>query len=570
MLTLLSLLIISPAMAENNAPDAVLPNAIVVDIPPRGFDSIVALLPALIPLDFPVEDQYLEDGLGWGCVVDIWFNLTNVDVSAVVTDAHIIPQDGYLDFSVTLSLAINDAANLFGMDYELVCVEYNCDAYVDPFDVVISSQIYLNVADIDGDGLNELDAYFENFEFDFSDFDGSDVNIENCALGTFEDILGIFGWSIFDLIIGAIGPGLEEGVAAAVPDIEAAIEEAFSQATISETIDLGGVSLDISLAPSDIIIKPEGLRLLLDGGATTSEAAACISTFDPMGSKATPSTLMPIGYTPNSITDADLAATIDDDFMNQLLYSAWRSGLLCFTIDENTFALDTSMLDLLTGNAFTELFPDPQPMIIKTSPENPPLLNMNTNSDISIDLEDLGLDFFAIVDGRRTRVLNVALTTDVGIDLPFDETTGEIALQLDLDTDRVVPAVKYNEFRPDASSAIEGSFAGQLDTILGLVDIESMLGAAQFALPSLNGFGLQSLSMDATGQNAEDLGAFASLGVVPYESAGCGGGCGGSGDTGAGGGDSGCGGCSTNGKPNGGFALLSFVTLFGWLRRRSS
>ena len=561
MLTMLSLLIVSPAMAENNPPNAVISNAIIADIPPDGFESIVDLLPSLIPLDFPVEDQYLEDGLGWGCVVDVWFNLTNVDVSAVVTDAHIIPQDGYLDFSVTLSLAINDAANLFGMDYELVCVEYNCDAYVDPFDVVISSQIYLNVADIDNDGLNELDAYFENFGFDFSDFDGNDVNIQNCALGTFEDVLGFFGWSIFDLIIGAIGPGLEEGVADAIPDIEAAIEEAFAQATISETIDIGGASLDLSIAPSDIIIKPEGLRLILDGSATTSEASSCISTFDPMGSKSTASILMPIGYTPASISRPDIAATIDDDFMNQLLYSAWRGGLLCITVDEDTFALDTSMLDLLTGNAFTDLFPEPQPMIIKTMPENPPTLNLDTNSDIAIDIEDLGLNFFAIVDGRRTRLLNVALTTDVGVDIPFDASTGEINVAIDLDTDRVTPNVIYNEFRPDVSSTIESSFAGQLDTILSLVDLDSMLGDLQFAFPSVSGFGLNDLSMEATGQNDEDLGAFAGIGPVPYENAGCGD----SGDT------SGCGGgCSTNGKPNSRLALLSFVALFGWLRRRSS
>jgi hypothetical protein len=280
-----------------------------------------------------------------------------------------------------------------------------------------------------------------------------------------------------------------------------------------------------------------------------------------MGSKSTASILMPIGYTPASISSPDIAATIDDDFMNQLLYSAWRGGLLCITVDEDTFALDTSMLDLLTGNAFTELFPEPQPMIIKTMPENPPTLNLNTNSDIAIDIEDLGLNFFAIVDGRRTRLLNVALTTDVGVDLPFDASTGEMRVAIDLDTDRVTPNVIYNEFRPDASSTIEGSFAGQLDTILSLVDLDSMLGDLQFAFPSVSGFGLNDLSMEATGQNDEDLGAFAGIGPVPYENAGCGD----SGDT------SGCGGgCSTNGKPNSRLALLSFVALFGWLRRRSS
>lgn len=567
MLTLLSLsLFSSPAMAELNPPDATISNGIVADIPPEGFDSIVAIIPDLIPLDIPVDDQYFEDGLGLGCWADVWFSITNLKIDASVADAQIIPQDGYLDFSVTLSVAINDALDPFGMDYELVCIEYNCDAYVDPFEVVVASKIYLNVIDLDGDGVNDLDVYFDNFGFDYSDFDGQDINVENCALGTFEDVLNIFGWSVFDLLIGAVGPGLESGIQDALPEIEAALEDAFSQATINQTVDLGGAPLDLAIAPADIIIKPEGLRLIMDASATTPEAAECIAIFDPLGSEATSSTLMPIGYLPAGITEASLAATIDDDFVNQALYSVWRSGLLCFTVDESLFALDTSMLDLLTGGAFADLFPDPQPMIIKTEPKNPLTLNVETPADLAVDVKDLGLGFYAEVDGRRTRLLNVDLTTDVRVDIPFDDTTGALAVNIDLDTDRVVPIVSYNEFRPDASAEIESSFAGQLDTILGFIDIESMLGDLSFTLPSMNGFGLTSLDFTPTGENSEDLGAFVSLGPVPYESAGCDeeGGCGGSG------GCEGSGGCSTNGRPNSRLALLNFVLLFVWLRRRTS
>ena len=46
-----------------------------------------------------------------------------------------------------------------------LCIEYNCEAYVDPFQVDIAAQIMMDVADLDGDGVNELNATFENFTY---------------------------------------------------------------------------------------------------------------------------------------------------------------------------------------------------------------------------------------------------------------------------------------------------------------------------------------------------------------------------------------------------------------------
>ena len=120
--------------------------------------------------------------------------------------------------------------------------------------------------------------------------------------------------------------------------------------------------------------------------------------------------------------------TIDDDFANQILYSAWRSGVLCQTIDASTFPIDTSILNLITGDAFTDLFPETSPLIIQTKPSVPLELNMTTASDAAIDVEELGLDFFAEVDGRQTRILTLGINTDVGINIPFNTQTGDLAV----------------------------------------------------------------------------------------------------------------------------------------------
>ena len=77
----------------------------------------------------------------------------------------------------------------------------------------------------------------------------------------------------------------------------------------------------------------------------------------------------------------DVLVTIDDDFANQILYSAWRSGVLCQTIDASTFPIDTSILNLITGDAFMDLFPETSPLIIQTKPSVLLELNMTTASD---------------------------------------------------------------------------------------------------------------------------------------------------------------------------------------------
>ena len=557
---LTSLFLTLSAQAAQHAPNEVITNAVVIDVPPSGLAQIVELIPALVPLEVPVDDVYFADGLGWGCVVDVWFNITNLLINASVVDAQITPQDGYLDFTLTLDVAINDALNPFGLDYELTCIEYNCQGYIDPFHVDVSAQIALLVNDTNGDGINDLDAQFNNFTYAY-DITGTDINIENCALGTFEDVLNIFGWSIYDVIIGFASSSIEGLVTDMVPTLESTIEDTFSQLTIQQSVDLGGTTLDLYVAPENIQIKPEGLRLQMNGASSVANVAPCIIDVDPGGSLSTPENLMPIGTLPSGI-NADFIANVDDDFINQALYSIWRGGLLCMTIDENTFPLDTSILNLLTDDAFVELFPQTQPMTIETQPNNAPTLKLSTPDDLAVSVEDLGLNFFATVDGRRTRVLNVGLATDVGVNIPFNSQTGELSVDIVLNSDEIIPSVKINEFYPEKSGDIEGSFVGQLDTILGLVDIPGMIGDLNFALPSMNGVGLSSLEIAPTGANRQILGAYATIDEVPYE-----GGCAGTGDSG-----SGCGGGCSSQNPNAlhpRLALLLGLMGFALLRRRS-
>jgi hypothetical protein len=362
---------------------------------------------------------------------------------------------------------------------------------------------------------------------------------------------------LYELVINAID--INTILADALPEIEIALEEALNQANIDQEVDLGGTPLRIQLTPNEAIVQPEGLRMIFDAGASVEEPAECISDYDPGSSLGTDNPSATLEEFPSVY---DFGAIATDDFVNQALYSLWSGGLLCQTIDDSVFALDTSILNLLTGDAFTAIFTQTVPMIIRTNPKNAPTLNMTTVSDLSIDIEDIGLDFYAEVDGRQARVLGIDLTTVVGIDLNLVAETGALDLAIDIDTQNVEASTSFNEFLPSSmEESIETEFVGQLDTILGLVDIEGLLGDLNITLPAISvgdsSIGLESMLIKATGANQEDMTIFATLGPVPY-GAGCGSetegdGCGG--------------GCSTSG--NGlGRSMLLLLLLMGAIRRR--
>ena len=121
------------AAAGVNPPDAEIENAIVVDIPPDGFQRVVEIIPALLPMDM-IDDISEEIERGGSCLNDVWFDISDLNIGVEVADADIIPKEGFLDFSIALDVNINDSINPFLLDYMLsLCIEYNCEAYVDPF-----------------------------------------------------------------------------------------------------------------------------------------------------------------------------------------------------------------------------------------------------------------------------------------------------------------------------------------------------------------------------------------------------------------------------------------------------
>ena len=551
--TPLAVLLLSSSVAiAAHAPGAMIVDGIMVDITPDGFDAIVGVIPTLIPDEIVIPDQADDGGV-------YEYALRGMSIYLEIGDAYITPQDGYLDLDINLQVGVSSSGSPFSIFYEILWViNETCYGYVNPFDLDLTAQIGLEVVDTDGDGIGELDATISNLGVDY-DIDGiNDIQISDCSIGYIEDALNFFGLSLFDLVLDLAGPLLDGVIADFAPTLEETIEDAFSAAYISDVTDLNGIELTYEIAPSDILIKPAGLRLALSGGLSVDEPAACIAEYDPGGSLDTPSDPPTIGDGPPHHAGIYLS----DDFGNQALYALWRGGLLCYTVtaEEIGFPIDTSILGLLAGDAFNDLFPESKPLIIETSPVDAPTLAFDGDHDVALELSRMGVDFYGELDYRQALILGMDLNGDVGVDLDLDGATGELGILLDLSGESLGATAARNEFKPDAGSDIEDNFAGVFDTIVGGV-VGGLLEDLSFALPSIEGIGLTDLELEPAGPDQDFLGAYASLGEVSYASGGCG-------DSGKKG-DSGCDmGCASSGGMSPRWGVLAMALSFAFLRRR--
>ena len=517
------LLVATPlAHATVYAGDTPIEGAVHVDVTPAGFDAMAGAIPLLAPSDLPIDG--VSDGYG-GLFDQCWlggysFDVGNLNIGLEFDEVSLTPNTGYLDASLRLYVSISDEASPFYLDTMLECIESSCDAWVDPFEVNVLTTVALEIVD-DPEGNPLLDATFGELEFDYA-LSGDDVTIDDCAIGTVLDVFDFIGIDLIDLILPSVSGALDDAVGDLAPTLEETVEDAFSAAVIEQELDLQGSSVFLAVQPGDVQITPEGMRLSLDGFTDVEDAADCISEWDDGTFNAVDSAPPAIGTAPAGI-EGDHAAGIllADEFGNQLLYSVWKTGLLCYTVDDELgFPIDTSILGLLAGDAFKPLFPDAKPMIIETRPQAAPTLAFAGDNDVNILVKGLGLDFMAELDHRKARVLAMDLEVDAGVDIAFDGASGGLAVEIDLGSDAIRANVAENDFAPDSTEGIEESFSTVFNGLVGGI-LGDALGDLSFSLPGFSGIGLTAMTIAPAGDSGDWLGGFAWLGEVSYASTGC-------------------------------------------------
>jgi hypothetical protein len=517
------LLLAAPiADAAVYAGDTPIEGAVHIDITPEGFNALGDVVPLLAPSDLPVDgisDGY--DGLFGQCWLGGYsFEVDGLLIGLEFDDVSITPNVGYLDAEIRLYVNVNDEAIPFYLGTMLECIESSCDAWVDPFEVNVFTTIALEIID-DAEGNPQLDATIGELDFDY-ELTGDDVTIEDCAIGTVLDVFDFIGIDLIDLILPTVSGALDGAVGDLAPTLEETIETAFAAAVIEQELELQGKSVLLAIQPGDVQIVPDGMRLSMDGFTDVETPDACIADYDDGTFNAVDTEPPPLGAAPSEI-EAGHAANVllADEFGNQLLYSVWKTGLLCYTIDDELgFPIDTAILGLLAGEAFKPLFPDAKPMIIETRPQAAPTLAFAGDNDMNVLVKGLGLDFMAELDHRMARVLAMDLEVDAGVDLAFDETSGGLGIEIDLGTDAIDATVSENDFAPEASANIEESFGSVFNGLVSGI-LGDALGDLNFSIPGFSGIGLTAMSIAPAGDERDWLGGYTWLGEVSYASTGC-------------------------------------------------
>ncbi|MEQ1566603.1 MAG: hypothetical protein ABMA64_13255 [Myxococcota bacterium] len=577
-----------PAVAVASWPiGSKIDGSVLVDVTPGGFAALESLAATFIPPEIPVTDVALADDSCniLFCTYEYAIGITGLAVTLGIDDLSITPGEQVLNLDGTIAVQAGTPAAPAIVDIDavllgLIDISDTCALYSDPIHVTIDGAILMQLnpdpagVDVDGDGNPDTKALDAEVPPIAWTWDATDESIHFTDCGTADVINGLntvldfFGLNIYDIVLDQITPQIDAVVNELPAQLEPTLEEAFGSAVIAQSIDLLGVPLDFVLWPDTLDLKVEGMRIGM-ASVTDTAVSPCVAQWDSGGSTSTPSLQPEIGEPGAGVSFSPHAdAFIDDDFLNQVLYGVWAGGLLCYDLDSATAAdlgvplpIDTSLLTILAPNVYTSMFPTVAPMSIRTQPRAAPTIGQGSHQ-VNVVADQLGLGFIAEVDHRRTRLFNVDLTANVGIDTTFDNTTGRLGLAIDA-TD-ITPIVSYNEFKPDDSGTIQTSFGGLLSGLVGSLLGDALSGTG-FNIPGFEGVGITQLQAGAGGPDGDYVGAWLLAGPVTYPSTSCSGssgGCGCSGSSGCGS-SSGCG-CDT-GNPAVVFALPVVIAL---LRRR--
>lgn len=571
-----ALLTTCPAWADWPAGADIKP-AVLVDLTPEGFDALESIVYELLPpvINIPnigdSDSEEIDLGL-FDFELYYWaYGVEDINVFLDIPNIDVVPGEDELTLQLTAVVEVGRPADPIYVYAEADALEFisigqYCDIYLDPLTITADASIGLEL--VQGPKGQILDVNFGTLQYDLS-FNGDSFNSSGCFLGDFieavDDVLDFFGVNggLAGLLLDVVDPIIADQLNALLPEFETLLEDAFAQATITQEIDLLGNPLVVSIYPDAFDISPEGLRLELAGSFDGGPADPCVSAFDDGLSLQTFRDYPLIGEGIAGLTHhAGIFA--NDDFINQAMYAVWRAGLLCQTISSDQSPVDlplpinTSLLGILAGGAFNDLFPTSSDLIIDTRPVQPPVAVTDGLSAIEIGVEQLGLDFYAELDGRMTRVVGLDLEADAAVDLEFDGKSGLLDVLIDFEPADIGAEVVYNDLKPDANQDVEDGFNGLVQQLVAPL-LGDLLGGINFPLPAIEGLGLTDLVVGGAGPGRDFLGIFAQIGTVEYGADGAG--CSDTGD--------GCeGGCSNGSGPSRVMMIVIPLLVAGLRRRR--
>ena len=545
----------APAQAQDMVENGdIVREALAVQVTDEGFAVLEQLIADLVP-------TLLGDGLDLGELGNQSFDvpligtisISGLEVDLGVQSVTLQPTVDQIELGLELAIGLNSPSNTFALDGA------GCDTngWIDPFPTTLDMTVGIELFS-GKDGLKQFDVTLgePNLEISLS---GGDVNLpsdnffEGLACGAVAGGLPL----ALDLLFPTL---VQPAIDPLILELEPAIEDALAAARFDDSLEILDLMLDVSIQPEDVAITPNGLELVYSS-MFFAEPNACFEAYDPGGFVETGAGVPGIGGLP---ADVQVAAHVADELVGSALHTVTTGGLLCYTVQEGDIPgipFDASLITLLGGEGYGEILDEGSPLVVQTEPRTVPSVAFGGTNDIDARVDDLGINFYASVDGRLARVIGVGVSGDAGVNLALDDQLGTLDAEIALDLAAFDFAVVPEVLVPGTAQDIEDGLSGLVETVAGSL-LGDLLAPISIPLPAVEGFGLDSLSV-SNAAASDWLTVTLGLGPVTYGSegdalAGC---AGGKGKKKGGGCDLGC--------TNGGLApLFWFVLPLAAIRRR--
>lgn len=374
-----------------------------------------------------------------------WYSIalyvTNPSIGG--TDLEIDPTSGgYLDASFTVYTPSID----WSADGAVLGIGMSADGsiYADWIKLQLQLQPYVSGGVL---GVNVLSADYSSSGFYF-DWDS-----------WLYDIMEFFGVDLSGLLEGYLEGAVEDLLTTEIP---ALLADAVGDLEISYPIDLGDDHFQLDAVPASVSVDDDGLTLGLGTTFTTT-------SWD--HAETGPGSLY-AGYTiPAFEATPGMEVSVSLDFVNQLFYAFWGSGILDMTMTSDDLGLDLSSIGPYLG--FTDL-------TIATYAEMPPVVipgDAGTTGELQIG--DLRI---TIYDGPADPA-NIAYDVYATVFAPFDlsATDGMLSPTIgdpEIWFDVVTPAnnTVYSEDVETLLAALIPLFMPQLTGALGTIPIPDIEG----------------------------------------------------------------------------------------------
>lgn len=277
---------------------------------------------------------------------------------------------------------------------------------------------------------------------------------------------------------------------------------------------------------------PTTVLLRTDGSMFLQTPGECVGADVDAGFKFTDFELDGVaGHDPPTISEtapgaeepAQFVLTLSDDFLNQVLFNAYRTGFACLFLNPLAPGVPTDIAELLTtksleiflGDWITDLFPD-APVGLRARLLRAPSATIPAAgpTQLQLHLPNVQIDVMVFEHDRWLRLMGASATLGLGVGIDNISLTGTQFLDAFFSFD-VSSTVNFLEFAPEHRETLEGL----LPTAISLAEgaIAGIIGSPGEDITGcvagldLGFFELAPLGIDPSGDFAHYLGLWISL-----------------------------------------------------------